>query len=144
MNDTVTSIENHDDFLISPIDKEAETNGTWKKFHTAWFLIARNTNEDYKSKMLQIADENQQARENGATLPELEQSYAPRISRLIANYILLDWKGKNARGQELPRYTKELGYKFLMQDPDLRRKIREVADKEQNYYHDAVQKDLSE
>ena len=145
MNDTATVHQfKDDDFLISPIDKEAEVNGTWVKFHGTWFKVRRTTDEDYKTKMLRIADENQKSRENGATLDELESAFAPRMARLIANYILLDWKGKNAKGKELPSYTKENGYKFLMMDPDLRTKIREYAEKEQNFYHEAVKKSLGE
>jgi len=130
--------------LITPLDTEAVAEGVWVKYYSMQFKVRRTTDAEYKSKLLRVSDEFQKQRDNGADLGELEKSFAPRFSRLIANHILVDWKGKNARGQDIPTFSKELAYKMLMADQDLRMFLRDYADEKKNFFEGEVQKSLGE
>ncbi len=119
------------------IDPVLASEGKWVSYMGGEFLIARWNNRKAETlrneKHMEFYSELSKAEEG--KIPEgLEKQFSDIQAQIMAQTILLDWKGVGQKGKEI-KYTVEEGFKFLS-DPafvDLFQFIQNESIKRDNF-----------
>jgi hypothetical protein len=111
-------------------DVKLENQGTWVTYGDASFLVARSGNKRYNRRMSDAYKANR-------VVLELEDDSSDAMSEqifsdVIANTILLDWKGVSWKGAPLD-YSVENAKMVLLASRDFRNIIARMADDIENY-----------
>lgn len=111
-------------------DIKLENQGTWVPYGDATFLVARSGNKKYNRRM---AD----AYKTNRVVLELEDDSSDAMSEeifsdVIANAILLGWKGVSWKGSSLD-YSVENAKMVLLASRDFRNIIARMSDDIENY-----------
>ncbi len=111
-------------------DEKSELEGIWEDVGGgAKVLVARVGNKEYTERFRRIGKGLQRQLDRG-TLPEDKQ--AAILISIIADTILLDWKGFADEGKLLP-YSKEDAKTMLKKYPDFRQFVWDIANDAENY-----------
>lgn len=107
------------------VDPTAAEEGTWANFMGARFLIARLNNDKAIQLRSKLALENWDELTAGG---EKAEELSTKIdAQVLAEAVLLDWKGITAGGKEV-KYSPKVGMKYLA-DP----RFRDLVQFVQNY-----------
>lgn len=110
-------------FNINSIDTEKLTEGTWHNFLGGEFKIASINNFAFARAYAALQRPFQRQIDKGTLDPAVAQEL---LCRAISKHILLDWKGVGDGETEIP-YSPETAYNALMNNPELRSFVQEVA-----------------
>lgn len=100
------------------VDQNLETQGVWEDIGDgAWLLVARAGNDNWNAEYQRMPRTIRRKIENP---PKGAEGFRDeKICELMANTILLDWKGLADEGKEI-RYSKENAKKLLLKYPEFR------------------------
>lgn len=120
--------------LITPVDRQAQEEGTWTEYHGVKLKIARATNAKFRRAM--IAQRTNFDPEDQSE--EADRESTEKLATAMAEGLLLDWKNHPA---QVP-YSKESARTLLIQDSDARQFVLNFANQVGNFYADRVRKTL--
>jgi len=116
---------------LTRINHDAEINGTWVRYcyNDAMFLkIVRATRcERYIDAMLQLKGSLDEG-DVGYGLHEQHKNVAPKLAYYVGRYLVRNWHGKDADGDDLPPFDSETFTSAVQFDDDLRSFISAVSD----------------
>lgn len=117
------------DLKITPVDKNAEQEGVWRTYRGVDLLIARGNNIAFKSAFRKLTKPFQREIERNIIS---ERDSENILAEALADGVLLDWKNFVINNKEVP-YTKQNAKQLLINDPDCRDFVQEVANDLDNY-----------
>lgn len=118
-------------------DKDKEEKGVWEELGDGCsVLIARHGNPAMLKAYSKYPRLLRQRLENGQADDEESASI---LSKVVADTILLDWKGLKEDGKEIA-YSKEECVRVLTEYPDVRAMILEMAQEAHLYHSKSVSK----
>lgn len=121
------------------VDGKLATEGVWESLGgDAAVLVARSGNPNFTKEYRLIPAAIRKMISEGRT--DDEQS-AAIMAKLMAKTILLDWKNLTLDGKKL-QYSKEVAEKVLLDYPDFRQFIWEVAEDAKRFYRQERETDL--
>lgn len=100
------------------VNQNLETEGVWENLGDgAWLLVARAGNDNFSAEYNKIPRTVRRKIENP---PKGSEHFRDeKICELMANTILLDWRGLADEGKEV-KYSKENAKKLLLKYPEFR------------------------
>lgn len=105
-------------------DKKKETDGIWKDMGDGLSMrIARMNNANYRKRFQVLTKPHQRALRKD----RLSEDIAEKIMiQCLAETIVLDWKGVEENGKEIP-FSVENATRILTEYPDLREYVNDIA-----------------
>ena len=125
--------------MITPVDKEAETNGTWVEYHGVQLKICRANNPVFKKAFLE--HQAKLGSSSNSTEELKEKANIETLSEAISEGLLVDWQSFEVDGEVIP-YSKENCKSLIVTDVDCRTFVIEYSNEMTNFYKDRVQKTL--
>jgi hypothetical protein len=119
--------------MITPVDRDAQNEGTWIDYHGVDLKICRSNNPIFKKSLIKAQAEDMSKLSDSAR----EKRIAKVLSVNIAEGLLVDWNGLG----DTP-YTKESAENLLLNDDDCRQFVIGFANQAENFYKDRVNKTL--
>lgn len=105
-----------DIFKQYAVSLDAEVNGVWRELHGAEFLIARSDNKRFLSRISEEYTKHQEKIDAGGE--EAEKLSEKIMAEVMAETVVLDWKGVAYKGKPFP-YSKANVVKIFTQ-PEMR------------------------
>lgn len=118
------------------IDSDAKVKGVWRanpRWDGVEWLIASSSTGKVKRA---LAETMQPFQESGRQ--PADEEIAERVSKLVADHILLDWRGDITDGGQPLAYSKEAAVRILIEAEGLREWVMSQADRLDNYRQQAL------
>ena len=120
-------------------DKDKEKNGVWEDLGDGCsVLVARYGNQAMVNAYRKYPRVLRQRLESGQVDDDKSSTI---MAKVMADTILLDWKGLKEDGKEVA-YSKEECVRVLIEYPDVRTMIFEIANEAQLYHDESVDKTI--
>jgi hypothetical protein len=124
--------------IITPVDHEAQTKGTWIDYHGVKLKIARSNNPVFKKAMLDLQSEGEAMKESAMTDEQKEEKSVEMMAGAMSKGLLLDWSGMP---NDTP-FSREASEQLMTDDEDCRTFVLTFANDITNFYKDKVNKTL--
>ena len=120
-------------------DRDKEKDGVWEDLGDGCsVLVARYGNQAMVNAYRKYPRVLRQRLESGQVDDDKSSNI---MAKVMADTILLDWKGLKEDGKEVP-YSKEECVRVLIEYPDVRLMIFEIANEAQLYHDESVGKTI--
>lgn len=120
------------------VDKKKEVEGVWEDLGDgAGLLIARMGNKRFAEGYAAIPRGTRRMIESDKLSDDAVDDI---ICKLLAETILLDWKGVEEGGKEVP-YSKETAADFLKRYPDFRQMVWTISEEQNRFHQDSIEDD---
>ena len=120
------------------VSPEREVGGVWHKLDSVTSIkVARYGNDKFSNKLQELVASLPKAPKFARVEVQKDEEYDGALNRIIADTILVDWKGMMYAGEEVP-YSPEKAYEYLS-DPklkDFREHVLKLA-MEASHYRDS-------
>ncbi len=117
-------------------DKAAESDGKWFDVGDgARLKVARSNNPTYRRELARLLTPHRAAVRAGTIQPEILD---PAICRALARGVLKDWEGL-VIGGKVVKYSEEAAEKVLLDYPDFRDLVSELAEQREAYLAEEVE-----
>jgi hypothetical protein len=117
------------DICITPINKDAEENGSWGEYMGVGLLIARGNNTNFRRSFRRLTKPHKREIDKG-TLSDSESESI--LCQALAESILVGWKNLKVGGKNI-EYSVANAKSLLLNDSDCRDYVQNFADDLDNF-----------
>ena len=123
-------------FNIDSSNEEGFERGIWADFSGSGMLIANTGNLEYQRELSRLQQPYRKKIERGTLDPKTTKHI---LCKAIADAVLVDWKDViDGKGKEV-KFSKEVAYKALTDNEDLRDFVIDFATNYENYKYETVE-----
>lgn len=110
--------------------------GTWVEFGGSKFKIAHSSNNTFQRALTRRQQPIRRKIEQGTADPQMMKDI---MCQAMAEGLLLDWDKVQDKDGNAVKYSYEIGYKALKNNPDLREFITEFATNFDNFRQEVIE-----
>jgi len=119
--------------LITPINVEAQNEGTWTDYYGVHLKIGRANNPVFKKIMIKV-NAGQELRNEIPDPDDREEENVKILAKSVGEGLLFDWQDHPSGAP----YSKENSCALMLQDPDCRAFVIAFSNNIENYHRDNV------